>query len=433
MMLGNKHTAGFLSATLVLLSLGLANVSEAALQVGDTICVEGFVMDQFCIDRGTLLDAPSIVTLEEPDKHSFHCLIDVNSCATSNFEVLLAPKNGETMYKRGWQLDEASKQRAIALGRSVGSCTTCAPDNNDGNSHKLGFRAAMTATILDLSENAATTPPIIQIINIEDTTAFVPENWESACTFYFGVQDILDKAEEQAQADIDAGGDADAGNFLDNIAVAANARGSGISLKTKKLIHGSLMMVSWGFLLPSGTLIAKFYKHRPDGLWFKLHRAIQTLGLILALAGWIIALVNFNVFKDYGYRNFQHGVLGMVVMILGILQPLNALIRPHAPESEDEAKSTMRVAWEIWHKASGWLAVVLAVPTIVLGTMLLPAPADQNDLQIGYGVGCIGGLLLLVAYIFYDKITYEKNQEETETKPKEEAAASPKKEEVAAA
>ena len=33
---------------------------------------EGFVMDYYCIDRGTLLDNPSVVTLEGPDQHSVH-------------------------------------------------------------------------------------------------------------------------------------------------------------------------------------------------------------------------------------------------------------------------------------------------------------------------------------------------------------------------
>ena len=29
-------------------------------------------MDYYCIDRGTLLDNPSVVTLEGPDQHSVH-------------------------------------------------------------------------------------------------------------------------------------------------------------------------------------------------------------------------------------------------------------------------------------------------------------------------------------------------------------------------
>ena len=33
-----------------------------------------------------------------------------------------------------------------------------------------------------------------------------------------------------------------------------------------KRLHGILMVTSWGFLLPAGAIIAKFFKHR-DPLW----------------------------------------------------------------------------------------------------------------------------------------------------------------------
>mmetsp|Transcript_3720 Transcript_3720/g.8024 ORF Transcript_3720/g.8024 Transcript_3720/m.8024 type:complete len:138 (+) Transcript_3720:222-635(+) len=39
------------------------------------ICFNGYVMDYYCIGRGTLLDAPSRNTLEYPDRHSIHCLV----------------------------------------------------------------------------------------------------------------------------------------------------------------------------------------------------------------------------------------------------------------------------------------------------------------------------------------------------------------------
>jgi len=370
------------------------HVADAALAVGDTICTEGFVMDFFCINRGTLLDNPSVRTLVGPEKHSVHCLVDVNSCVTSPFEILLPPTGNQTLYQRGWQLDDDSKQRAIELAQSVGSCSTCDPNNNRNNAHVNGFRAAMTATIVSLNQDQSI-PPTIQVQNMVDTTAYSADanGGQSACLALLGVEDVLDKeGAEEILEDIVVGGD--------------EAAQSGLSLRQIHLIHGSLMMISWGFLLPSGTLIAKFYKHRPGGLWFKLHRGIQMLGLLLAVIGWIIALMNFNVFKDVGFRNYQHGICGMVVMVLGILQPLNALIRPHAPEN-DEEKTTKRFLWEFWHKASGYSAVLLAVPTIVLGSLSLPNLEDQTQVQIGYGIGCIGGLLVLVAYIFYDKKTFE--------------------------
>jgi len=395
----------FLATTMSLLvALSCLLGRSEALQAGDTVCVEGYVMDFFCINRGTLLDNPSVRTLEGPGEHSVHCLVDVNSCVTSPFEILLDPKEGELLYKRGWQLDEASKQRAIALAQSVGSCSKCEPGNTRDNSHVKGFRMALTATILSLNEDDASLPPTIEAIDIMDTTAFVPEEngGDSACSFFFEMEDILDVSAE----DSSSGG----GSILESIAVGGDSA-AGSSLRTTHFIHASLMMVSWGFLLPSGTLLAKFYKHRPDGLWFKLHRGIQMVGLLLAVIGWIIALINFNVFKDYGFRNYQHGICGMVVMILGLLQPLNALIRPHAPSTPDEEKSTKRWLWEIWHKSSGWMAVGLAVPTIVLGTLSLPNLEDQATLQMGYGIGCIGGLLLLTALLFYDKKTFEMSQD----------------------
>jgi len=400
--------------------------TELSLQAGDNICVEGFIMDFFCIDRGTLLDAPTVKTLVNPELHSIHCLIDVNSCVTSPFEVLVDP-NGDKeqqpqLYNRGWRLDDDSKQQAIALAQNVGSCTTCVNGSTENaDFHKLGFRAVINATILDLNANDDSTPPTLMIHAIEDTTTFVGSakdtGGKSACLTYYGMEDIIDiVAASKSSASSSGGG---GGSVLDGFAVGANTPASSRSSRhTKVMAHAILMLLGWGFLLPSGTLIAKFFKHRPDGMWFKLHRGIQTLGLLLALLGWIIALVNFNVFKDYGLVNYQHGICGMTVMILGLLQPLNALLRPHGPASPSDDKSKHRIMWELWHKTSGWVAVGLAIPTIALGTMTLAQPKDQTKFQIGYGVGCGGALLLLIAVIFYDKKNYEQDIEKQEQKQK---------------
>jgi hypothetical protein len=36
------------------------------------ISVEGFVMDQFCVQLGTLLDKPNLMSLQFPNEHSLH-------------------------------------------------------------------------------------------------------------------------------------------------------------------------------------------------------------------------------------------------------------------------------------------------------------------------------------------------------------------------
>jgi hypothetical protein len=179
------------------------------------------------------------------------------------------------------------------------------------------------------------------------------------------------------------------------------------------LAHGLLMMIGWGLLLPAGAIIARFCKHRPNGLWFKLHRGIQIFGLLLTIIGWIIALTYFDGFGGgEGFVSYEHGICGMVVMILGCLQPFNAFIRPHAPEDPAEDKTTLRTTWEVIHKGSGWFAVLLAIPTIALGSLSLPYSVDdKNTFQITYGA-CWGCLLVLIAYICYDKKTYVKEEVE---------------------
>ena len=42
-----------------------------------TTSVEGFIMDDYCITDGFLLDNPSVFTLEEPEKHSVHWYVHI--------------------------------------------------------------------------------------------------------------------------------------------------------------------------------------------------------------------------------------------------------------------------------------------------------------------------------------------------------------------
>jgi hypothetical protein len=119
----------------------------------------------------------------------------------------------------------------------------------------------------------------------------------------------------------------------------------------------------------------------------------------------VIAIQNFDVFMDKGYNSYKHGVFGMTTMTLGLLQPLNALIRPHFdPEA---AKTTLRTVWEYFHKGTGYSALILAVVTIGYGTVSLPKPEDQKTFQMAYGIGVGGILLLLIMVLWFDKITYK--------------------------
>ena len=184
------------------------------------------------------------------------------------------------------------------------------------------------------------------------------------------------------------------------------------------------MLIGWGWMLPMGAIFAKFFKHRPDGLWFKIHRALQVLGLLFATVGWLVALTNFTSLNDKGLNNYRHGVLGCVTMALGLLQPLNAVIRPHPP-AEGEEKETTRLIWEIVHKGFGYIALMLAIATIGYGTTLLPDPDVQKTFQMAYAIGVGATILLLVGGLMADKSSYKppepapEEKKEAEEKPVE--------------
>lgn len=74
-----------------------------------------------------------------------------------------------------------------------------------------------------------------------------------------------------------------------------------------------------------------------------------------ALPGRLTMNYSYFAFSEWstGYklpsRMFPPQIMGLVVMILGWLQPLNAFIRPH-PAAKNEEKPKKRLVWEIVHK-----------------------------------------------------------------------------------
>lgn len=182
------------------------------------------------------------------------------------------------------------------------------------------------------------------------------------------------------------------------------------TLQNLFLLHGSLMLIGWGILLPSGAIVAKFSKHREHAFWYKVHRIIQPFGLLVAIFGWFIALKNFSALNAKGDPglSYPHAMCGMVTMVIGIIQPVNAILRPHKPE-ESEPKSTLRIAWELLHKGLGWIAIFLAAVTIWMGTTLLPTINHQRAFQVCYAI-VICGIIVLAAFFHVEgkKTAYNK-------------------------
>ena len=90
----------------------------------------------------------------------------------------------------------------------------------------------------------------------------------------------------------------------------------------------------------------------------------------------------------------------MLVMTLGILQPIGAYFRPHAAH-EGEAPTRARRLFELAHKGGGYSAVTLAVFTILLGVTRPSIPMAKTVFTILYAL-IICSLGYLVWYLKTD-------------------------------
>ena len=345
----------------IITSWGGANAAKV-------VCVEGFVMDKFCIDRGTLLDNPSVTTLENPEKHTVHCLVDVRACYSSGFNLLLPNPSGSPAYAYAIRLDDVGNQKVLEVARANGICDTC----RRGGTIRRGLRGTFFGTITQEATDSQPATFAVKNMTVSPKT-LDPKSMSDGCP---GGADKL------------------------NLTLFTKAG----TLETPSIAHGSLMIIGWGFLLPTGVASARLLKHRPNALWFKIHRIMQIFGLVVAICGWGVALAEFDVFIGSGTGSYNHGVLGMTVMILGLLQPLNALIRPHPPEA-GEKRPLKRLIWEIVHKSSGYIAIILAAVTICYGTFVICC--HNTELRAAWIVTLVW-VLLFSLFCLFDGYQYKK-------------------------
>ena len=181
-------------------------------------------------------------------------------------------------------------------------------------------------------------------------------------------------------------------------------------------MHGALMLAAWGLLIPAGGVVGRYYKVMPgqdfprvyDNLtWWNWHRGLQYGGMALATSALAIVLSETG-----GRLDTLHGRCGVAVMALGYLQIASGWLRgsrggptgrgadpldPSTWRGDHYDMTPRRIAFERWHKAAGWAAVLLAAVTVVLGTALVGAPpwllAAVGAVQAAVSIGLTDGAL----------------------------------------
>jgi len=134
-----------------------------------------------------------------------------------------------------------------------------------------------------------------------------------------------------------------------------------------KIIHGALMLLSWGGLIPMGSLMAAWGGPRfkvGSACCFKAHRAVQSLGLLISIAG--VAYAMYYIYAGQLNQLMQmplHGLIGVGIMFFGIMQPINACMRPHGA-------GFGRRLWELAHKSLGRVATMAGLLNCVFGAMI---------------------------------------------------------------
>jgi fructose-specific phosphotransferase system IIC component len=100
-------------------------------------------------------------------------------------------------------------------------------------------------------------------------------------------------------------------------------------------VHGILMILCWGALLPIGALTAKFARpaatnHSSSSSsstsgkwWFPVHRALQSSGFVGALIAAITA--GYGVHSVGGLRQldssrYWHSIFGILIMLVATVQ-----------------------------------------------------------------------------------------------------------------
>ncbi|KAI4969666.1 cytochrome b561, DM13 and DOMON domain-containing protein At5g54830-like [Hordeum vulgare subsp. vulgare] len=166
-------------------------------------------------------------------------------------------------------------------------------------------------------------------------------------------------------------------------------------------VHGFMMFVAWGLLLPGGIVAARYLKHVKGDLWFQAHTYLQYSGLAVMFMGVLFAVAEL---RGFSFKS-THAKIGAIAFTFTCMQPINAYLRPHRAEN-GEILPRNRIIWEYLHTYTGRAALVAAVTALFTGLQHLGhryGSKTIKGLTCGLVVWVVSGVLV-VAYLEYTKV-----------------------------
>ncbi|XP_057433030.1 cytochrome b561, DM13 and DOMON domain-containing protein At5g54830-like [Lotus japonicus] len=165
-------------------------------------------------------------------------------------------------------------------------------------------------------------------------------------------------------------------------------------------VHGFMMFLAWGILLPGGILAARYLKHLKGDGWYKIHVYLQYSALAIIFLALLFAVAELRGF----HVSSAHVKFGITAIFLACLQPVNAFLRP-PKQTNGEQAPFKRVLWEYFHVVVGRSAVVVGIAALFSGMKHLGQRYDLENanglnwaMVIWFSVGA-----LTVVYLEYQE------------------------------
>jgi hypothetical protein len=209
------------------------------------------------------------------------------------------------------------------------------------------------------------------------------------------------------------------------------------------ITHGACAATAWGILVPlaiGSSLIRRVLESlgMPKGVWFQLHRGLNTLAFILTVVAFSIAVYLINQLPGaLHFTDIAHHTMGLVIFILSFLQALSGMLRPHAPHNpaddvvdgttekiidpedttatpatpEAPVKTPQRTIWEYGHRIVGTAVLAMAWWQVQDGLGLFAIRFNEEDDRTGVFWGVVGGIfgVVVLLYVYQTAVVDKKN------------------------
>ncbi|XP_028290083.1 putative ferric-chelate reductase 1 [Gouania willdenowi] len=153
--------------------------------------------------------------------------------------------------------------------------------------------------------------------------------------------------------------------------------------------HGALMLIAWMTTGSLGMITARYLKEIAKGqrlcgrdVWFVVHVAVMSMTVAATVIGFILS---FSYVK--AWSGGAHPVLGCLVLIISLLQPLLALLRC-------EPQHSRRFLFNWTHAITAITLKALAVAAIFTGLTLIDGSGDQWMMKV------MGGFVGWEAFVY---------------------------------